>query len=198
MRRSLGLLIAILAFGLVSLTVPRPAVACSCVSPDDIVANLGVSEDEAVFAGHTGPQTAAGVPVALTAWFGGPAPAAVVTLDVSEGDSASCGTTVPPAGIHYLFVSYPTGDGRYGLNLCSVAIALDGPDGQAMLGEVEAKLGPAQPVGNAPSTAPPSEPVDDPDAAVETVVPVTVGVIFAVGVAAGLFLILGRRRDSVD
>src|SRR5688572_28452927 len=71
MRRSLGLLIAILAFGLVSLTVPRPAVACSCVSPDDIVANLGVSEDEAVFAGHTGPQTAAGVPVALTAWFGG-------------------------------------------------------------------------------------------------------------------------------
>ena len=67
-----------------------------------------VSEDEAVFAGHPGPPTAAGVPVALTAWFGGPAPAAVVTLDVSEGDSASCGTTAPPAGMHYLFVSYAT------------------------------------------------------------------------------------------
>ena len=67
-----------------------------------------------------------------------------------------------------------------------------------MLDEIEAKLGPAQPVGNAPSTAPPADPVDDPNAVVETVLPIAVGVVFAVGVVAGLFLIIGRRRDSAD
>ena len=180
---------AVLALGLVNLTMPAPASACSCVPPDMIIADIGGS-DEVAFVGEPALPNPLGIPVTVTSWFGGPAPSPVVTLAVEGGHGASCGTDGPPPGGQYLFVASPNGDGRYGISLCSVVADLSTPEGQALLAQTAGILGAPSPVGGAPP-----EPTADLGQTIMANVPLGLGNLAAVGIVAGLFVWIGRRED---
>ena len=181
--------VAVVALGLVTLTMPVPVAACSCVPPDMIIQDVEGS-DQVAFIGEPGAPNPAGVPVAVTAWFGGPAPSPIVTLAVEGGDGASCGTDGPPPGGSYLFVASPNGDGRYAISSCSVVADLSTPDGQALLAQTTRILGVPSPVGGAPP-----EPTPDLGQTIMDNVPLGLGILAAVGIVAGLFVWIGRREE---
>ncbi len=196
-RRS-ALLSGLTALVLVTVLAPGAAKACSCVPPDMIFESIGDPDGgSAVFSGLVGPAVGAHVPVQVIEWFGGPPPAAVVSLTIDSAETSSCGTTAPPPGRQFLFLSYEIGDGTYGLNLCSPAADLATVDGQGMRDQVIAKLGP--PFGVA--TAPP-----EPTAPTTTIFGMAVDpgqiVVFggaltlAVVLVGGLFAIAERRRKA--
>jgi hypothetical protein len=196
--RTLATLAALLAVLLVSVLAPAAAMACSCVSPDMVIDTLGGSEEEAVFTGTVGPAVGERVPVQVHGWYGEPAPAAVVTLEVMGGGDASCGTVAPPAGRQFLFVSYETGDGTFGLNLCSVAADLATPEGVAILDQVVARLGPPVVVDPPPEPTPEPSPTDvaETTGLSSIVLPIGGALLLAIVVAGGLFALAGRRRRT--
>lgn len=193
---------ALLAVLLLAVLAPAAARACSCVPPDMIIDELGAPGTESVaFTGTVGPAVGTFVPVQVLGWFGGAPPAAIVSLEVSPGDGASCGTNAPPAGRQFLFVSHHAGNGAFGLNLCSVAADLATPDGQAILRSVTDKLGP--PV--VPVEQPPPEPAPDPTEATTifglVVLPTDIlafgaALALAVVLVGGSFLVAERRRTE--
>jgi hypothetical protein len=164
-----------------------------------IIDTLGAPDDQSVaFSGTVGPAIGNQVPVQVTGWYGGPPPAAIVSLEVDGSDGSSCGTDAPPAGRQFLFVSYATGNGTFGLNLCSVAADLATPEGQAIAGQVAARLGPPFAV----AEQPPPDPTSDPSGPVATAdlvamaLPIGGAILLAVLVVGGLFLLAGRRRPT--
>jgi hypothetical protein len=191
--RALTVLMAVLWLAVLA---PAAAVACSCVPPDMIIDTLGEPDDQSVaFSGTVGPAVGNRVPVQVTGWYGGPPPAAIVSLEVDGSDGSSCGTSAPPAGRQFLFVSYETGTGAYGLNLCSVAADLATPEGQATLRAVAAAVGPPFAVASAlpePTLQPPASSGAAELAAIA--IPVGGALLLAIVVVAGLFLVAGRRR----
>lgn len=195
-RRPSLVLSGLLSLLLVVALAPTAAKACSCVPPDIIIDSLGAPDDQSVvFSGRVGPAAGMNVPIEVTGWFGGPAPAGIVIVEVAPGDGASCGTTAPPAGRQLLFVSYEVGNGSYGLSLCSVAVDLATPDGQATLQAVTAKLGPPFAVAQAPPTPEPDPTTVSATAELATVaLPVGGALLLAVLVVGGLFFVAGRRQ----
>jgi hypothetical protein len=196
--RTLAPLAALLALLLVSVLAPGAAMACSCVPPDMILDTLGDSEEEAVFTGTVGPAVGDRVPVQVHAWYGEPAPAAVVTLEVMGGGDASCGTVAPPAGRQFLFVSYETGTGTFGLNLCSVAADLATPDGIAILDQVVATLGPPAVVDPPPEPTPEPSPTSVGGTTERTGIALPIGgaVLLTILVVGGVVALAGRRRRT--
>ena len=192
LRHLLIVLVAAVMALTVHATIPRTAVACSCVSPDMVLTMAATDPTTIVFTGETGPAAGQTVPVNVTGWYGGTAPTDVVVLQVQGGDSAACGMNPPPAGSEYLFAAYEDESGQLAINGCSVAADLSTPDGQALLAQAEATLGP-------PSTAPPSTGGDPPpDSAagqIGAVVPIVIVGLFLVGAVLG-FVGLRRRRTE--
>jgi hypothetical protein len=182
---SLGLLVRPIAVG--------SAVACSCVMDADPMATAARDPEQAVFTGVVQEPAAQGTPVVLTRWFRGAAPQAVIWLDnagFEDPFGGMCGTARPPANSEWIFAAYRAEAGKFGVNLCSPHAALATPEGQRMLQSATEVLGPpAVPVAQ-PDPGGTSDPV------VTGVIAILVGLVALTGLAAGIFLVTGRRRES--
>jgi hypothetical protein len=182
---SLGLLVRPIAVG--------SAVACSCVMDADPMATAARDPEQAVFTGVVQEPAAQGTPVVLTRWFRGAAPGAVIWLDnagFEDPFGGMCGTARPPANSEWIFAAYRAEAGKFGVNLCSPHAALATPEGQRMLQSATEVLGPpAVPVAQ-PDPGGTSDPV------VTGVIAILVGLVALTGLAAGIFLVTGRRRES--
>lgn len=192
------LLAVLLIAAFVSLAMPRPAAACSCVPPDMILEGAADDPATAVFTAVIGPSIGPETSASVTRWFKGGVPLPIVILEVNIGDGAGCGLTgSPPAGKEYLF-AMPLEGNRGGLNLCSLMADLATPEGQAMLASVRA-LGPEV----VPSaSSPPSEGQPDPGSTggavsiLGAVAPIGIAAAFGIGLVAGIAVIMRRRRDG--
>ena len=142
-----------------------------------------------VFSGIAGPLEAAGVQVKITRWFQGAIPPSGIAVlepggfnDPMGNVFNSCGTNAPTQGTEWIFIAGRNEVGRYGVSLCSTHAPLDAPEGQALLAEAQDVFGaPAVPV-------PPLADNNDIDTAspIETVLPIVLGGLFAVGLVGGL------------
>jgi hypothetical protein len=208
--------VALLAFSLALLVRPiavLPAAACSCGFPDDVMGEAAKDPQTAVFTGIVGLPTPEGVPVDLTRWFEASLPGEVVFLDsrgFEDPNGGSCGTTRPPAGSEWIFVSGLNERGRFDVGLCTIHADLATDQGQTLLAEAAAAFGPLEPIPVA--TAPPA-PASTPRpvssaAPADSVTPgragIPVGVMLMAG-GAGLVALLGaallavaRRRGGGD
>lgn len=186
-----------LVIALLSVAFPRPTMACSCAMVEKPMQAAAAEGGTSVFTGVAGPLEAIGVPVRITRWFQGAVPpSGVAVLDPQpfRGDGGSCGTNPPAGGREWIFVAGRNDVGRYVVGLCSTYGALDTEFGQALLAEAKAVFGP----GRLPETVaspPPTSSTGDPASLVSTVVPVAIAFLFAVGLLAGLFVVLGPRRN---
>lgn len=196
-RRS-GLLVSIAFLSTALwLTAAGPTFACSCVEPQPM-ATYGTA-DHAIFSGAAGPSDARGVPVRVALWFSGPGAAPIVYLAATSfGDGAGCGTSLPPAGTEWIWVSYlPEGGGDPITGLCSPHGRLGTPDGDAMLADATATFGGAAPPGTTATDRPeaaPQTPFVPPEAGIPIVL-ATVGLGLTVLLAA---VVIARRRFRVD
>jgi hypothetical protein len=179
---SLGLLVRPVAVGSV--------VACSCVQDADPIVTAARDPQQAIFTGVVHEPAAQGTPVVLTRWFRGAAPQAVVWLDNASFEDpfgGTCGTARPPADSEWIFAAHRTDEGTFGVSTCSPHAALATDEGQRMLQSVTNVLGP------------PAIPIARPDQGgadpvLGGVVAIAVGLVALLGLAAGLFLVAGRRR----
>ncbi len=176
------------------LTIAGPTFACSCMEGQPMAAYA--TSDHAIFSGTTGPSDARGVPVRVARWFSGPGAAPIVYLGASSfGDGASCGTSVPPAGSEWIWVTFlPEDGGDPVAGLCSPHAQLGTVEGDAMLADAASTYGGIAPPGTTP-TDPPAAAPQSPVAA-ELGVPIvlaTVGLGLAVLLGA---VVVARRRPS--
>lgn len=196
-----------LVLGLGSAVFPRTMLACSCYAPERPMHEAAADGSLSVFAGITGPLQAIGVPVEITRWFQGAVPpGGVAVLDPQpfREDGSSCGTNPPAGGKEWIFVAGRNDVGRFVVGLCSTYAALDTETGQALLAEAVTVFGPAGvPETIAPSASPvsptsvsptPVATAGDASGLVATIVPIAIAVLFAVGLIAGLFVVMGSRR----
>lgn len=200
MRRTTTLLVALALVVVAHLWVPRPAAACSCVAPIDALELVAQDPGASIFTATTGPTIGDEMQVLVTRWFAGQPISGLAAVEIHLGDGASCGMNPLPAGHGYLFMTYPSETARLALSLCSPHGDLATPDGQALLARAIELYGPGvAPPTDAPAPAEPSV-HPTPAGLVETImgaaVPVAVLVAFALGLIAGLALILRRRRGD--
>jgi hypothetical protein len=173
------------------LTAAAPTFACSCVQPEPMAA-YGTA-DHAIFAGTAGPSDARGVPVRVATWFYGRDAAPIVYLSAqSFSDSSSCGTSVPPAGSAWIWVTFlPEGGGDPITGLCSPQGQLDTPEGDALLKDATATYGGTAPLGSTATDPPGAAP---PDIPAEAGVPILVGTVgLGLALLVGVVLIARRR-----
>jgi hypothetical protein len=158
-----------------------PTVACSCVPPGPI--ETYATGEHAIFSGTAGPSDARGVPVRVATWFSGDGAAPMVYLAASSfGDSAMCGTTVPPAGSAWVWIAYRGEQGELVTGSCSPHAQLGTPEGDELLAE-------ATRVYEGVVLSDPSEP---PEVAPSPPVPADMApVILAGTIGLGLVLFLG-------
>ncbi|MDF2734152.1 MAG: hypothetical protein K0S97_775 [Chloroflexota bacterium] len=182
---SLGLLVRPVAVG--------SAVACSCAMDADPIVTAAQDPDQAIFTGVVQEPAAQGTPVILTRWFRGAAPQAVVWLDnagFEDPFGGMCGTARPPANSEWIFAAYRAEAGKFGVDLCSPHASLATPEGQRMLQSATEVLGPPA----VPAAQP--DPGEAADPVVSGVVAILVGLVALTGLAAGIFLVAGRRRET--
>jgi hypothetical protein len=179
------------------LTAAGPTFACSCVPAEPMAAYATV--DHAIFAGTAGPSDARGVPVRVAQWFSGRGAAPLVYLSAqSFTGEASCGTSLPPAGTNWIWVTFlPEGGGDPVTGLCNPHGQLGTSEGDALLDDATATFG---------GTAPPGATATDPPEAAPgpSVVPEEAGgaiLLGTVGLAFALLfgvVLLARRRVRPD
>jgi hypothetical protein len=196
-RRVLGALALLTLVFVLRPVLVQPVMACSCaMDPDPIRTGAG-DPSTAVFTGVVQAPEAAGTPVVLTRWFKGTAAGPIVALDnggFEDPFGGSCGTSRPPAGSEWLFVSGLTERGLFGVGLCSTHADLATPEGQALLATATTVLG--------PGTLRPAEPEPPPfDAEPEGISANTVALVVAaaiggLGIAVGAAAVLWRRRPA--
>ncbi|HUG46797.1 MAG TPA: hypothetical protein VMP67_00110 [Candidatus Limnocylindria bacterium] len=129
----------------------------------DFVADPAVS----VLAGVVGQQVVDRVPFTVTAWFQGSGASDLVWLTpagIPDGQGGvvfdTCGLTMGP-GENWLLFAYGAPPEPYTTSNCTPSTRLVGEEGEAVLAEVEAVFGAAQPIPPAPTEEPVSPPALD-------------------------------------
>lgn len=190
MRRTGPLLLTLVMIVVAHLWVPQPVAACSCVAPMDVIESAGRDPGSAVFTATAGVRVGDSIPVAVTRWFKGLPPIGPMILEGSD-PLDMCGSTSPPAGGEYLFVTYTSETSRLAISGCSVQADILAPEGAAMLARAMQIYGSgAAPPTDAP--APPSESFLDGSIAA-TILSVAVALIFGLSVVVGLVALIRRR-----
>lgn len=194
------LLLALALMVTIRVAVPQIAVACSCAIDEAPMQAAAADPTVSVFTGIAGPFEAAGVQVKITRWFQGATPPSGIAVldpggfnDPASGFGNSCGVNAPGQGSEWIFIAGRDEVGRYGVSLCSTHAPLAAAEGQLLLAEAEAVFGPPA------VPEPPLADRNDIDTSppIDTVLPILLGGLFAVGLVGGLFGILGRRgRDE--
>lgn len=190
----------VLVIGLLAVAFPRSTMACSCLMVEQPMRAAAAQGGLSVFTGIAGPLEPIGVAVRITRWFrGDPPPNGVAVLDPAGFEDpmgGMCGTNAPDVGMEWIFVASRDDVGRYGVSMCTTHAPLASGQGQALLAEAITVFGPGGvPEPPATPTAPTASPAGDPAGLVSTVVPIAIAVLFATGLLAGLFVILGPRRS---
>ena len=190
MRRTGPLLLTLVMIVVAHLWVPQPVAACWCVAPMDVIESAGRDPGSAVFTATAGVRVGDSIPVAVTRWFKGLPPIGPMILEGSD-PLDMCGSTSPPAGGEYLFVTYTSETSRLAISGCSVQADILAPEGAAMLARAMQIYGSgAAPPTDAP--APPSESFVDGSIAA-TILSVAVALIFGLSVVVGLVALFRRR-----
>jgi len=179
------------------LAAAGPTFACSCVQPGPMAEYA--TADHAIFSGTVGPSDARGVPVRVAQWFSGKGAAPLVYLSAqSFTGEASCGTSLPPAGTIWIWVTFlPEHGGDPVTGLCNPHGQLGTPEGDALLADATATYGGIAPPGAA-ATDPPEAAPGSPAVPAEAGVPILLG---TVGLAFALMfgvVLLARRRVRPD
>lgn len=190
MRRTGPLLLTLAMIAVAHLWVPQPVAACSCVAPMDSIESSGGDPGAAVFTATAGVRVGDSIPVAVTRWIKGVPSIGPMILEGSD-PLDMCGSTSPPAGGEYLFVTYTSETSRLAISGCSVQADIVTPEGAAMLARAMEIYGP----GAAPPTnaqAPPSQSFVD-GSSTATIVLLAVALIFGLGVVVGLVALFRRR-----
>ncbi len=198
-HRALGTFALIIGITLGALAMPTATAACSCVGPETIIDSAGREPGSAVFTATAGPRTGNDIPVFVTRWLSGPPSIGAVVLKAGPPDDM-CGSTTPPAGGEYLFVTYATETSRFNINGCSVQADVASPEGQALLARAIGRFG----TGVAPDPDPP--PIATSGVDVGSIVkgilgalgPLVLVVAFGVGLMLGLVGVLKRTRFGRD
>jgi hypothetical protein len=136
-----------LALALLPGVAPGIALACSCVGFDDPVAETAADPMTVVFTGVAEiPRPDGNVPIQLTRWFKGAAPATPVVLLDGQGFQdpmgGSCGTHAPPPGQEWIFVTAMAEPSIYGINMCTPHGPVDEAGGAQLLRAAVARYGP--------------------------------------------------------
>lgn len=194
-----GILTLVIGLALGALAMPTAVAACSCVGPDTIIDTAGREPGSAVFTATAGPRVGDDIPVSVTRWLAGLAPVGAVVLKGSPpGDM--CGSTTPPPGGEYLFVTYQSETARFTINGCSVQADIATPEGQALLTRAIGRFGP----GVAPDPDPPPNATSAIDVAsiaagvLGALGPLVLVVAFGVGLVLGVVGVLKRTRFGRD
>ena len=191
-RRIASLLSVVFLSTALWLTAAGPTLACSCVQPGPMADYA--TADHAIFAGTAGPSDARGVPVRVAQWFSGKGAAPLVYLSAqSFTGEASCGTSLPPAGTDWIWVTFlPEGGGDPVTGLCSPHGQLGTAEGDELLADATATFG-----GTAPSGAGPTEPGDaapgSPAVPEEAGVPILLGTVGLALALLGTVVLLAQR-----
>ncbi len=192
MRRTAPLLVALAMVVVAHLWIPRPVAACSCVAPTEVLESAGRDPGSSVFTATAGVRIGDSIPVSITRWLKGTPPVGLAVIEGSDpGDM--CGSTSPPAGSEYLFVTYTSETSRLAISGCSVQADLTTLDGAAMLARAMDLFG----AGAAPPTEAPAPAglAPGPDS-IAVLAPAAIAIVAAMGIILGLYLVLGRRRGS--
>jgi len=191
MRRTGPLLLTLAMIVVAHLWVPQPVAACSCVAPMDVIESAGRDPGSAVFTATAGVRVGDSIPVAVTRWFKGLPPIGPAILEGSD-PLDMCGSTSPPAGGEYLFVTYTSETSRLAISGCSVQADITGPEGAATLARAIQIYGSgAAPPTDAPT--PTSQPSLVGGSIAATILALAVALIFGLGVVVGLVALLRRR-----
>lgn len=187
-----------LIIGLFAVAFPRPTMACSCAMVEQPMRAAAAEGGASVFTGIAGRLEPIGVAVRITRWFQGAVPPnGIAVLDprgFQDPMGGSCGTHAPGPGTEWIFIAGRDDIGRYGVSMCTTHAPLDSEQGQTLLADAITVFGP----GGVPETvaaSPPASSTGDPAGLVATVVPVAIAFLFAIGLLAGLFVVLGPRRN---
>jgi hypothetical protein len=199
-----GILFLIIGLSLGALAMPSAVAACSCVAPADIIDTAGRDPGAAVFTATALPRVGNDIPVVVRRWIAGAPPIGAVVLRGTPPDDM-CGSTSPPPGGEYLFVTYQSEAARFTINGCSVQADVASPEGRVLLARAIGRFGP----GFAPVPEPP--PTTDPPALrpaadigsiaagiVGAVGPLVLIVAFGAGLVIGLIGVLKRTRFGRD
>ncbi len=185
-----------LALALTSLAAPPVTVACSCAFSEHPMQEAAAGNETSVFTGVAGPLEPDGVRVALTRWFhGAPPPDGIAMLDPSgfvDPNGGSCGTNPPPAGTEWIFAAWRDETGRFSMNLCSTAAALETDQGRNLITEALAVFG--EPIVLQPTDAPPAT-GDDVAATLSSILPTGIAILVGVALLVGVLALIGRRED---
>ncbi len=198
-HRVSGILALIIGLTLGALARPAAAAACSCVGPETIIDSAGAEPGSAVFTATAGPRAGNDIPVFVTRWLSGRPSIGALVLKAGPPDDM-CGSTTPPAGGEYLFVTYQTETAGFNINGCSVQADVASPEGQALLARAIGRFGPG--VAPDPDPPPAATPQVDVGSIVEGILgalgPVVLVVAFGVGLMLGLVGVLRRTRFGRD
>lgn len=194
-----GILALVVGLSLGVLAMPRAVAACSCVPPDAIIDTAGREPGSAVFTAKAGQRVGDDIPVQVTRWLAGLPPIGVVVLRGSAPDDM-CGSTTPPPGGEYLFVTYQSESARFSINGCSVQADVASPEGQALLARAIGRFGPG--VAADPDPSPAATSGVDVGSIVGGLLgalgPIVLVVAFGVGLMLGLVGVLKRTRFGRD
>ena len=201
MRRIGHFVLALAMITVAHLWVPRPVAACSCATPEVGIDSAGRDPGSSVFTAIAGPRVGDRIPVTITRWLKGVPPAGLATIEGDDPQSL-CGPTSPPAGGHYLFVTFASETSRMAISGCSVQADLATPEGAALLARATGIFGPGTGPPTGP-TGPPTGPTAQPREVAESdqatgddpmLVPIAIAILFSAGLVAGLFMVLRPRR----
>jgi hypothetical protein len=125
-----------------------------------------------------------------------------------SGDGAGCGIAPLPVATEWIFVAYRIeGRQELGTGLCSPHGALTGPDtdaGRAMLADAVRTFGPGFGLGAGTPGTPRPDATPGPDApagaasADPSPAVLLIGLVAALGFAAGIALVVARRRSESE
>ena len=195
-----GILALIIGLSLGALAMPPAVAACSCVGPEDLIDTAGREPGSALFTATAGPRVGDDIPVIVTRWLAGAPPVgAVVLRGMPPGDM--CGSTAPPPGGEYLFVTYQSEAARFTINGCSVQADVASPEGRVLLARAMGRFGPGFAPGPEPrpTTDPPALRPDQDIASIAagivgTLGPLVLVIAFGAGLVIGLVGVLKRTR----
>lgn len=105
-----------------------------------------------------------------------------------------CGSTTPPPGGEYLFVTYQSETARFNINGCSVQADIASPEGQVLLARAIRRFGP----GIAPEPDPPPTVTPAAELSVADVLGPIAVIVFAGGVLLGVVGAFRRIRAGRD